>query len=110
MSSVTLQFSPDTEQRLRDKAERLGQTLEVYLQHLAEKALGNGPLSISINRCRKFAWYSYSWRIGRTFEVFLRPKLIPDEVEHLLDEFSSGLLGKVLPSDFSRADIYEDHD
>jgi hypothetical protein len=39
-----------------------------------------------------------------------RPMLTADEMEHLLDELSAGPPGKVLPPDFSRADIYDDHD
>jgi hypothetical protein len=38
MSSVTLQLHPDTERRLREQASRSGQTLETYLQQLAEQA------------------------------------------------------------------------
>lgn len=34
----------------------------------------------------------------------------PEELERLLDESSSASTGKVLPPDFSRADIYDDHD
>ena len=39
-----------------------------------------------------------------------RPRPSPEEAERLLDELSSGPPGKVLPPDFSRADIYDDHD
>jgi hypothetical protein len=39
-----------------------------------------------------------------------RPQPSPEEFDRLLDEFSSGPPGKVLPPDFSRADIYDDHD
>jgi hypothetical protein len=42
MSNVTLQFAPDMERKLREKASLLGQTLEAYLQQLAEKAVVNG--------------------------------------------------------------------
>jgi hypothetical protein len=42
MSHVTLTLTPDTEKKLREKASRLGQTLEAYLQQLAEKAVANG--------------------------------------------------------------------
>jgi hypothetical protein len=40
----------------------------------------------------------------------LRPKISADELERWLDELSAGQPGKVLPSDFSRADIYDEHD
>jgi hypothetical protein len=39
-----------------------------------------------------------------------RPKPSPEELDRLLDELSSAPPGKVLPADFSRADIYDDHD
>jgi hypothetical protein len=42
MSHVTLTLTPDTVTKLREKAGRLGQTLEAYLQHLAEKEAANG--------------------------------------------------------------------
>jgi hypothetical protein len=44
MKTVTLRLSADTEQKLRDKARKLGQTLEVYLQQLAESAVENGTI------------------------------------------------------------------
>jgi hypothetical protein len=42
---VVLQLPPATERVLKEKAARSGQTLETYLQHLAEReaGLGNGP-------------------------------------------------------------------
>jgi len=39
-----------------------------------------------------------------------RPTPAAEELERLLDELSSVSTGKVLPPDFSRADIYDDHD
>ncbi len=39
-----------------------------------------------------------------------RPKPSAEDLERLLDELSSVPTGKVLPPDFSRADIYDDHD
>ena len=39
-----------------------------------------------------------------------RPRPSAEEIERLLDELASGPPGKVLPPDFSRADIYDDHD
>ena len=39
-----------------------------------------------------------------------RPRISVEEFEQVLDELSSGLPGKVLPPDFSRSDIYDDHD
>jgi len=39
-----------------------------------------------------------------------RPRPSAEEIERLLDELAFGPPGKVLPPDFSRADIYDDHD
>lgn len=39
-----------------------------------------------------------------------RPNPSSEELERLLDELSFASTGKVLPPDFSRADIYDDHD
>ena len=53
MKTVTLRLSADTEQRLRDKARKLGQTLEVYLQQLAESAVENGTIPGPARRRRE---------------------------------------------------------
>jgi hypothetical protein len=47
MSRVTLELPSDTERKLREKARLSGQTLETYLQALAEQAAANdvGPAS-----------------------------------------------------------------
>jgi hypothetical protein len=42
MSDVTIQLQPDTERRLKEKAEQVGQTLEAYLERLAEHEARNG--------------------------------------------------------------------
>ena len=41
MSSVTVQLPPDTEQKLRHRAGLLGQSLETYLEKLAERDAAN---------------------------------------------------------------------
>jgi hypothetical protein len=43
MKTVTFRLSADTEEKLRDKARKLGQALEIYLQKLAESAVDDGP-------------------------------------------------------------------
>jgi hypothetical protein len=109
MSTVTLNLPAATEQTLRDRAGLLGQSLETYLQQLAERVAGNGTLSApsqrDADRSTPVAGESDE------FPKFIsRPKVTADEVERLLDEFSAGSPGKVLPPDFSRADIYDDYD
>lgn len=42
--------------------------------------------------------------------IISRPTPSPDEVQRLLDELAAGSPGNALPSDFSRADLYDDHD
>jgi hypothetical protein len=45
------------------------------------------------------------------FPLFIsRPQLTHAEFRQKLDELASLGTGKVLPPDFSRADIYDDHD
>jgi hypothetical protein len=107
MNNVTLQLSEHTERKLRERARRLGQTLEVYLQLLAEKAVENGPSASQPDTNGSTPAVSAS----EEFPKFIaRPTLTADEMEKLLDQFSAGPPGKVLPADFSRADIYDDHD
>jgi hypothetical protein len=50
MTHVTVQLTPETEQRLRLRAQRRGETLETYLRYLAEKEAGGdteGPDMLS---------------------------------------------------------------
>jgi hypothetical protein len=41
--TVTLNLTPETERRLREKAARSGQTLEGYLEGLVREAAGTAP-------------------------------------------------------------------
>ena len=45
--TVTLNLSPETERRLREKAARSGQTLEGYLEALAQGAAAATPAVLS---------------------------------------------------------------
>jgi hypothetical protein len=88
MESVLVHLSPDTERILREKATRSGLTLESYLQRLADREAqaGNGTPHPGDD-------------------------LSPEEFERCLDELSEGLPPLTsLPEDFSRADIYGEHD
>jgi hypothetical protein len=86
MASVVLNLTSDTERRLREKATRTGQTLETYLEQLArhdaEAANGAGTTQA----------------------------LSDDEFNRLLDELAEGPALPPLPADFSRSDLYADHD
>jgi hypothetical protein len=107
MKPVTLQLTAETERKLRDRAQQLGQSLEIYLQLLAEKAVENGPIAAHLDAFPGTPPGTVSEELPKFIS---RPKLTRDELEHLLDEFSAGPPGPVLPADFSRADIYDDHD
>jgi hypothetical protein len=88
--TVTLQLAPDTERRLRERAAESDQTLEGYVQQLIERETG---------------------QTGETAAAEQEPPLSDEEFDRLLDELSEGLPSlPPLPADFSRADIYADHD
>jgi hypothetical protein len=98
MSTVTVQLAPDTEQKLRHQANRVGQTLEAYLERLAERAVAHGTPPA---------------RGGTSDEqprYISDPRPTPAEFERLLSDLAAGPKLPVLPADFSRADIYDDHD
>jgi hypothetical protein len=82
--TVTLKLSPQAESRIRELAARAGKSVEGYLEELVE-----------------------STAVGTTGT----PPLAPGEFRRKLLELSEGLPPlPTLPADFSRADIYADHD
>jgi hypothetical protein len=72
---------------LREKATRHGQTLEAYLEQLAKREAEVGAPATDQGQ-----------------------PLSNSEFDRLLDELSDGPRLPHLPVDFSRADIYSDHD
>jgi hypothetical protein len=98
MSTVTVQLTPDTEQKLRSQASELGQTLEAYLGQLAERAVANGTTVARSGDSEELPRYLSDPRPTRA------------ELERLLGELVVGPPLPILPTDFSRADIYDDHD
>jgi hypothetical protein len=88
--TLTLNLAPETERRLRERAAESGQPLEGYIQRLIEREAGDsGALTPP----------------GEQVPLSLA------EFDRLLDEVSEGLPPlPQLPADFSRADIYADHD
>jgi hypothetical protein len=91
MTRVTLQIRSGIEERLREKARRRGQTLEAYLEQLAEREAETEA------------------DVDTSLADEGRP--LSDAVfDQLLDELSTGPRPANLPDDFSRADIYADHD
>ncbi len=105
MTTVTLHLPPDTERRLRDQAKQEGQTLEAYLQRLAERAISNGTRTTIPTAPSGH---------GGGAETYARyissPTPSKDEFKRLLSDLAVGPRLPVLPTDFSRADIYDDHD
>jgi len=88
MNKVTIQLHAGTEQKLRERAALWGISLEDYLQELAQRDAANGTV-LSLEK----------------------GKLPLDEFDRLLEEISEGLPAlPSLPADFSRKDIYGDHD
>jgi hypothetical protein len=88
--TVTLQLASDTERRLRERAAETGQTLEAYLQQLIEREADRPSEAGTLDQ---------------------QSPLSDEEFDRLLDELSEGLPPlPPLPADFSRADIYADHD
>jgi hypothetical protein len=87
MTSVTLHLDCETERRLREQANLAGQTLEVYLAQLAEHAARQTN--------------------GTTAST---GSLGDEEFDRLLDELATGPTLPHLPGDFSRAEVYADHD
>ena len=85
--TVTLTLLPEVAQLLQAKAIRNGKTLESYLAELAEQDAQSS--------CQVMAMPT---------EISL------EEFDRLLDDLSDGPPLPHLPDDFSRADIYADHD
>jgi hypothetical protein len=58
--NITIHLAPEIEQRLREKAGQRGQSLQEYLQRLAEESLGNEhmpqPLSAEQWEAQLRAW------------------------------------------------------
>jgi hypothetical protein len=96
MSSVVLQFPAVTEQKLREQASRAGQTLENYLERIVEQVLDIRLEDADIPQ--------------ENDRYISKPNLTHREFDRLLKELASGPPLPILPPDFSRADIYDDHD
>jgi plasmid stability protein len=94
--TLTVHLPNDLERRLRERASRDGRSIEDYVLELIERDAvgpGRGPVvdasSVQLERDRT---------------------LSDEEFELLLDGLASGPELPHLPADFSRADIYADHD
>jgi plasmid stability protein len=94
--TLTVHLPNDLERRLRERASRNGWSVEDYVLKLIERdAAGPGTGAVVD---------ASSVRPGRD-------EALSDEVfELLLDGLASGPELSRLPADFSRADIYAEHD
>lgn len=79
MTTVILQLEPETERKLRERANRAGQTLEVYLQHLAEREAKNGAPAATGKR-------TLDEILAPVRKGFAESGLSDDEVDALLEE------------------------
>jgi plasmid stability protein len=90
MSAITIQLPTDTETKLRQKAAASGKSLESYLQDLAQRDAREDSDSAALSD-------------GESISLA--------EFELLLDELSRNEPPlPALPAEFSRSDIYGDHD
>jgi hypothetical protein len=94
--TLTVHLPDDLERRLRERASRDGRAVEEYVVGLIERDAA-GPAS---DRGVE----------ASGFHAAQAPALTDGEFEQLLDELASGPGLPRLPADFSRADIYADHD
>ncbi|HEY3788229.1 MAG TPA: hypothetical protein VGL71_05200 [Urbifossiella sp.] len=92
MSAITLQLKPETERKLRDRAEQSGLTVEALLEEIAKETSEAPPPTIGKPR------------------FISEPKLTDTQFAQWLEDIAAGTPASPLPPDFSRADIYFDHD
>ena len=92
MSNITLQLTDETDRKLRDRAEAAGQSIESLVEELVVDAVD--AVAAPQQRPRFIS----------------EPNLTDEEFQKVLDEIASGPRGVPLPPDFSREDIYNDHD
>ncbi len=94
--SLTIHLPDDLERRLRSLADREGRSIEQYVLNLIERdAAGSEGRRVSEDS---------GARPGQA------PALTDAEFEILLDKLASGPPLPHPPADFSRADIYTEHD
>jgi hypothetical protein len=84
--TITLNLPPEVVRRLQEKAAFFGQTVETFLEEVAQRQSGGETA-------------------GATY-----PQLANEEFDRLLDELAEGRPLPHLPADLSRADMYTGHD
>jgi hypothetical protein len=94
--TLTVHLPDDLERRLRERASRDGRAVEEYVVGLIERDAAGPECGLGVE--------APGLHPGQA------PALSDVEFECLLDELASGPERPHLPADFSRADIYADHD
>ena len=94
--TLTVDLPDDLERRLRERASRDGRPVEQYVLELIERDAAGPGNGLGVEASGLYTGQA--------------PALSDAEFEHLLDELESGPGLPHLPADFSRADIYADHD
>lgn len=89
MAAITLELPAETERKLRDRAHEAGKPVETLVRDLVVQATEAVPL-----RPRFIS----------------EPKLTDEEFIQWLADIEANEPGTPLPPDFSREDIYSDHD
>jgi plasmid stability protein len=118
MASVTLELPEETRRRLEDKAARNGQPLETFIRGVLEAEAGaaNGVPLPDENPPNARSAEEFDRRLA---ELKALPPLPPparrlsdEEFERWRAELKDRKLPPLppLPDDFSREDIYSDHD
>lgn len=94
--TLTVHLPDDLERRLRERASRDGRPVEEYVLELIERDAAAPGRGQGVEASGLYTGQA--------------PALSDGEFEHLLDDLASGPGLPHLPADFSRADIYSDHD
>jgi hypothetical protein len=94
--TLTVDLPNDLERRLRERASRDGRPVEQYVLELIERDAAGPGNGQGVEASGLYTGQA--------------PTLSDGEFEYLLDELESGPRLPHLPADFSRADIYTDHD
>ena len=90
--TLTVELPEETEKRLRERAAERGLELAEYVREVLEELAGASGE-------------------GQVTPLFARPGVPAEEIFRRLEELSAGLPPlPPLPRDFSRADIYGEHD
>jgi plasmid stability protein len=100
--TLTIHLTDEIERRLRERASREGRSVKEYVLDLIKRDAANVPPPPAPE--------DHSTAPARELGTGEGMVLSDDEFELLLDGLASGPQSLYLPADFSRADIYADHD